>query len=134
MTTEEKQAYLEKIRRSRGYVLEMHRIMVEADLEWVKAYEPFVETTYTGQRLLDRLDVLPANGRDQAPTATSGRLGTTFFEQRDALGSSLAGSVCIDLDPQQSGDELDGTRIALGGIDGRFAPVVLDVRVSLLAQ
>ena len=54
MTTEEKQTHLEKIRRSRGYVLEMHRIMVEADLEWVKAYDPFVEATYTGQRLLDR--------------------------------------------------------------------------------
>ena len=27
MTTEEKQTYLENIRRSKGYVLEMHRIL-----------------------------------------------------------------------------------------------------------
>ena len=54
MTTEEKQAYLEKLRRERGYVLEMHRIMVEADLDWVKAYSPFVQATYMGQRILDK--------------------------------------------------------------------------------
>ena len=54
MTTEEKQAYLDKAYKDRGYVLEMHRIMVEADLDWVKAYDPFIEATYTGQRTLDR--------------------------------------------------------------------------------
>ncbi len=54
MTTQEKSAYLEKIYRERGYVLEMHKIMVEADLDWVKAYDPFVQATYTGQRTLDR--------------------------------------------------------------------------------
>jgi len=54
VTTQEKSAYLEKIYRERGYVLEMHKIMVEADLDWVKAYDPFVQATYTGQRTLDR--------------------------------------------------------------------------------
>jgi 4-carboxymuconolactone decarboxylase len=54
MTTEEKRSYLEKIYRDRGYILEMHKIMVEADLEWVKAYDPFLNATYTGQRTLDR--------------------------------------------------------------------------------
>jgi 4-carboxymuconolactone decarboxylase len=54
MTTEEKHSYLEKIYRDRGYILEMHKIMVEADLEWVKAYDPFLNATYTGQRTLDR--------------------------------------------------------------------------------
>ena len=54
MTTQEKQAYLDKIYRDRGYILEMHRLMVEADLEWVKAYDPFVEITYTADRTLDR--------------------------------------------------------------------------------
>ena len=54
MTTEEKRAYLEGIHQDRGYVLEMHRIMAEADLDWVKAYDPFVRATYTGQRTLDR--------------------------------------------------------------------------------
>ena len=54
MTTEEKRAYIDKILKDRGYILEMHKIMVEADLEWVKAYDPFIEATYTGQRILDR--------------------------------------------------------------------------------
>ena len=54
MTTEEKRAYLDKILKDRGYILEMHGIMVEADLDWVKAYDPFIEATYTGQRTLDR--------------------------------------------------------------------------------
>ena len=54
VTTEEKQAYLDKIYKDRGYILEMHKLMVEADLEWVKAYDPFVEATYTADRRLDR--------------------------------------------------------------------------------
>ncbi|MCE2465319.1 MAG: carboxymuconolactone decarboxylase family protein [Dehalococcoidia bacterium] len=54
MTTEEKRAYIEQIQRDRGYVLDLHKIMVEADLAWVKAYDPFVKATYTGQRTLDR--------------------------------------------------------------------------------
>jgi len=54
VTTEEKQAYLREIYRDRGYILDMHKIMVEADLDWVKAYDPFVRATYTGQRTLDR--------------------------------------------------------------------------------
>ena len=54
MTTGEKKAYLDKMYRDRGYILEMHRIMVEADLDWVKAYDPFLQATYIGQRTLDR--------------------------------------------------------------------------------
>ncbi len=54
MTTEEKQAYIDKILKDRGYILEMHKILVEADLDWVKAYDPFIEATYIGQRILDR--------------------------------------------------------------------------------
>ncbi len=54
MTTEEKRSYLEKMRRHRGYILDMHKILVSADFDWVQAYDPFAEATYTGQRLLDR--------------------------------------------------------------------------------
>ena len=54
MTTEEVQAFLDKTQQGRGYTLEMHRIMAEADLEWAKKYNEFIEATYTGQRLLDR--------------------------------------------------------------------------------
>ena len=54
MTTQEKAAFLEDMERKRGYIIEMHKIMVEADFDWVKAYERFLEATYTDQRLLDR--------------------------------------------------------------------------------
>lgn len=54
MSSEEKQLFLEKIERERGYILDMHKIMVESDLEWAKASDQFVHATYTGQRTLDR--------------------------------------------------------------------------------
>ncbi|MCH7786695.1 MAG: carboxymuconolactone decarboxylase family protein [Chloroflexi bacterium] len=54
MTTEDARAYLKEAHKSRGYTLEMHRIMASADLEWAKKYGDFIEATYTGQRLLDR--------------------------------------------------------------------------------
>ena len=54
MASGEVQAFLEQAQDSRGYSLEMHRIMAEADLEWAKKYNEFIEATYTGQRLLDR--------------------------------------------------------------------------------
>ena len=54
MTTQEKQEYLERIRKDRGYIMDIHKIMVEADLDWVKAYDPFARFTFTNQRSLDR--------------------------------------------------------------------------------
>ena len=54
MATEEVQGFIDRIQRSRGYTLEMHRIMAAADFEWAKKYSDFIEATYTGQRLLDR--------------------------------------------------------------------------------
>lgn len=54
MSSEEVRVFLEEAQRERGYSLEMHRIMAEADLEWAKKYNGFIEATYTGQRLLDR--------------------------------------------------------------------------------
>jgi|TARA_B100001971_G_C17995351_1_gene434439 4-carboxymuconolactone decarboxylase len=54
MTSEQKQRYLQDMKRQRGYVLDFHRIMVAADLDWVKAYDPFAAATYTSQRGLDR--------------------------------------------------------------------------------
>ncbi len=53
-TKEEAQAFLDRTRPNRGYMLEMHRIMAAADLEWAQKYNVFIEATYTGQRLLDR--------------------------------------------------------------------------------
>jgi 4-carboxymuconolactone decarboxylase len=54
MATEETRAFLARTQQNRGYTLEMHRIMAEADLEWARKYNEFIEATYTGQRLLDR--------------------------------------------------------------------------------
>ena len=54
MASEEAQRFLEQTGANRGYTLEMHRIMAEADLEWAQKYNVFIEATYTGQRTLDR--------------------------------------------------------------------------------
>ena len=54
MATEEARAFLQRTQQDRGYTLEMHRILAEADLEWAVKYNDFIEATYTGQRLLDR--------------------------------------------------------------------------------
>ena len=54
MATEDARSFLQRTQQSRGYILEMHRIMAAADLEWAKKYNEFIEASYTGQRLLDR--------------------------------------------------------------------------------
>ena len=54
MASEDKEEMLRQIAESRGYTLEMHRIMAEVDIEWVVKYNQFIEATYTGQRTLDR--------------------------------------------------------------------------------
>ena len=54
MLSDESQAFLDQTAASRGYTLEMHRIMAVADLEWAQKYNAFIEATYTGQRTLDR--------------------------------------------------------------------------------
>jgi 4-carboxymuconolactone decarboxylase len=54
LTDDDARAFLEEMHRKRGYTLEMHRVMASADLDWLKKYTAFLETTYTNQRLLDR--------------------------------------------------------------------------------
>ena len=54
MASDNKEEMLKEIAQSRGYTLEMHRIMAEVDMEWVTSYNQFIDATYTGQRLLDR--------------------------------------------------------------------------------
>jgi len=54
MASDNKEEMLKQIAESRGYTLEMHRIMAEVDMEWVTSYNQFIHATYTGQRLLDR--------------------------------------------------------------------------------
>ena len=54
MATDDVREFLQRAQQTRGYTLEMHRIMAAADLEWAKKYNEFIEATYTGQRTLDR--------------------------------------------------------------------------------
>ena len=54
MLSDEQVRHLEEMYRRRGYVLDVHRIMVENDFEWVKALDRFSRATYLDQRLLDR--------------------------------------------------------------------------------
>ncbi len=54
MATDDTREFLHRAQQTRGYTLEMHRIMAVADLEWAKKYNEFIEATYTGQRTLDR--------------------------------------------------------------------------------
>ena len=54
MATDDAREFLQRAQQTRGYTLEMHRIMAAADLEWAKKYNEFIEATYTGQRTLDR--------------------------------------------------------------------------------
>ena len=69
MSTDEAKDFLQRTQQNRGYTLEMHRIMAEADLEWAEKYHQFIEATYTGQRLLDRKtkELLPDSGGSGAP-------------------------------------------------------------------
>ena len=54
MATDDAREFLRRTQQTRGYTLEMHRIMATADLEWARKYNQFIEATYTGQRTLDR--------------------------------------------------------------------------------
>jgi len=54
MSTDDSRSFLENAEQTRGYTLEMHRIMAEVDREWAVKYNEFIQATYTGQRLLDR--------------------------------------------------------------------------------
>ena len=54
MSNDDNQAFLANAEQTRGYTLEMHRIMAETDREWATKYNDFIEATYTGQRLLER--------------------------------------------------------------------------------
>ena len=54
MTTPEKREILERIQRESGLLLGFHKMMVEADPDWLEAWHTFIQASYTGQRTLDR--------------------------------------------------------------------------------
>jgi 4-carboxymuconolactone decarboxylase len=53
-TQAEKQAYIDEMASRRGYVLDYHKVMVNNDLEVLKAADGLVSAAYLKQRLLDR--------------------------------------------------------------------------------
>ena len=53
MEQDEKQAYVDKMYRERGYILDFHKVMAAEDFEFLKAYNELIEAGYTKQRTLD---------------------------------------------------------------------------------
>jgi len=50
---EEKRIFVDKMYRERGYILDFHKVMAAEDFEFLKAYNQFLEASYTRQRILD---------------------------------------------------------------------------------
>lgn len=53
-TDDEKQAYVDDMVRSRGYVLDYHKIMAKQDYDVLQATNGLVNAAYLDQRTLDR--------------------------------------------------------------------------------
>jgi 4-carboxymuconolactone decarboxylase len=53
MAKSEKQEYVDKMYRERGYILDFHKVMAAEDFDFLKAYNRLIEAGYTGQRRLD---------------------------------------------------------------------------------
>src|ERR1700742_4978559 len=52
--TEEQQSYVDEMARSRGYVLDYHKVMAAHDFEVLKAANNLVDAAYLKPRLLTR--------------------------------------------------------------------------------
>ena len=48
------QDLLRRMFAARGHIENLHKIMAAEDLEWLKAFDAFVESTHRSQRTLDR--------------------------------------------------------------------------------
>jgi 4-carboxymuconolactone decarboxylase len=53
MTSDEKQAFVDKMYKERGYILDFHKIMVAEDFDFLKGYNQLIEAAYTKPRSLD---------------------------------------------------------------------------------
>ena len=53
MVEAEKQAFVDKMYRDRGYILDFHKVMVAEDFDFLKAYNQMIKEGYTKQRTLD---------------------------------------------------------------------------------
>jgi 4-carboxymuconolactone decarboxylase len=101
MATEgEKQAYIDDMARSRGYVLDYHKVMARHDYEVLQATNGLVNAAYLEQRTLDRrtkelifivsLTVMRASqGHIQSHIRVALDLGVTAQEILEAIEISL---------------------------------------------
>jgi len=53
MVDAEKQAFVDKMYRERGYILDFHKVMVAEDFDFLKAYDQLIQAGYTKKRALD---------------------------------------------------------------------------------
>lgn len=53
MVEAEKQAFVDKMYRERGYILDFHKVMVAEDFDFLKVYDQFIKAAYTNKRTLD---------------------------------------------------------------------------------
>ena len=53
-TQDEKQAYIDDMARTRGYVLDYHKVMAAQDYDVLQATNGLVDAAYLSQRTLDR--------------------------------------------------------------------------------
>jgi 4-carboxymuconolactone decarboxylase len=53
MVEAEKQAFVDKMYRDRGYILDFHKVMVAEDLDFLKVYDQLIQGAYTNKRTLD---------------------------------------------------------------------------------
>ena len=51
---DEEKNYLQEMARSRGYVLDYHKVLVAEDLPFLRSLNEFLAVSYTDQRRLDR--------------------------------------------------------------------------------
>ena len=54
--TEEQKAYLTQMAKTRGYVLDYHKVLVAEDLPFMRAVNDLLAVSYIDQRRLDRKD------------------------------------------------------------------------------
>jgi 4-carboxymuconolactone decarboxylase len=53
MVQGEAQAFVDKMYRERGYILDFHKVMAAEDFDFLKVYNQLIEAGYTKQRVLD---------------------------------------------------------------------------------
>lgn len=53
MAKSEKQDYIDKMYKDRGYILDFHKVMTAEDFDFLKSYNQLIEAGYLKQRALD---------------------------------------------------------------------------------